>query len=132
MRAASNVRTMSKRLCEDSLKLCSLGGGIPAPHETLFVWSGWLCSLVFSLLPQYSLHLVDHGNIGPIRCNRCKAYMNPYARFVDGGRRYLCPICQCSNEGKELLDSWLLNDNVLLMFSCCRVFLPPGSSGAKD
>ena len=50
---------------------------------------------------QNTLHLVDHGSGGPIRCNRCKAYMNPYARFIDGGRRYLCPICQCSNEGEH-------------------------------
>ena len=26
--------------------------------------------------------------------------MNPYCRFVDGGRQYICPICQCSNEGE--------------------------------
>ncbi len=50
--------------------------------------------------------LVDHGPSGPLRCNRCKAYMNPYARFVDGGRQYLCPICQCSNEG-ECVVPWV-------------------------
>lgn len=44
------------------------------------------------------LRLVDHGPQGPLRCNRCKAYMNPFARFIDGGRQYICPICQCSNE----------------------------------
>lgn len=47
---------------------------------------------------ENTLHLVDHGASGPIRCNRCKAYMNPFARFIDGGRQYYCPICQCSNE----------------------------------
>lgn len=26
--------------------------------------------------------------------------MNPFARYIDGGRRYLCPVCQCSNEGE--------------------------------
>lgn len=25
---------------------------------------------------------------GPVRCNRCKAYMSPLMRFMDGGRRY--------------------------------------------
>ena len=49
---------------------------------------------------QNTLHLVDHGPGGPIRCNRCKAYMNPFARFIDGGRQYLCPVCECSNEGE--------------------------------
>ncbi|KAF7491575.1 Protein transport protein Sec24D [Sarcoptes scabiei] len=28
-----------------------------------------------------------------IRCNRCKAYMNPYNRFIDGGRRFQCSLC---------------------------------------
>ena len=26
--------------------------------------------------------------------------MNPFARFIDGGRQYLCPVCECSNEGE--------------------------------
>ena len=50
---------------------------------------------------QNTLHLVDHGTGGPLRCNRCKTYMNPFVRFVDGGRQYICPICQCSNEGED-------------------------------
>jgi protein transport protein SEC24 len=47
---------------------------------------------------ENTLHLVDHGAGGPLRCNRCKTYINPFVRFVDGGRKYLCPICQCSND----------------------------------
>ena len=43
--------------------------------------------------------LVDHGASGPIRCKRCKAYMNPFSRFMDGGRQYICAFCQCNNEG---------------------------------
>lgn len=37
--------------------------------------------------------VVDHGPDGPIRCSRCKAYMNPGFRFVDGGRRFSCNFC---------------------------------------
>jgi len=29
------------------------------------------------------IHLIDNGKTGPIRCGRCKAYMNPYMRFLD-------------------------------------------------
>eukprot|EP00731_Ephydatia_muelleri_P029503 Em0021g26a len=47
---------------------------------------------------ERSLQLVDHGTNGPIRCNRCKCYINPYCRFIDGGRHYICPICEASNE----------------------------------
>ena len=60
------------------------------------------CTLYTVCTPiQNTLHLVDHGTGGPLRCNRCKTYMNPFVRFVDGGRQYICPICQCSNEGED-------------------------------
>ncbi len=65
-----------------------------------------LCLVVYifvlHLVFQNTLELVDCGAGGPIRCNRCKAYMSPYARFIDGGRKYMCPVCQCSNEGQLL------------------------------
>ncbi|KAK0148896.1 Protein transport protein Sec24D [Merluccius polli] len=44
------------------------------------------------------LYVVNHGETGPIRCNRCKAYMCPYMQFIDGGRRYQCAFCNCVNE----------------------------------
>ncbi|KAM3913466.1 protein transport protein Sec24C isoform 4-T4 [Leptodactylus fuscus] len=42
--------------------------------------------------------LVDHGEAGPIRCNRCKAYMCPYMQFIEGGRRFQCCYCSCVTE----------------------------------
>ncbi|VDP62671.1 unnamed protein product, partial [Schistosoma curassoni] len=35
----------------------------------------------------------DMGPQGPVRCVRCKAYMNPFMNFIDGGRRFQCPLC---------------------------------------
>nr|XP_020467099.1 protein transport protein Sec24D [Monopterus albus] len=54
----------------------------------------------FASLPKNEtpLYVVSHGDTGPIRCNRCKAYMCPYMRFIDGGRRYQCGFCSCVNE----------------------------------
>ncbi|XP_019711723.1 protein transport protein Sec24D [Hippocampus comes] len=54
----------------------------------------------FARLPnnETPLYLVNHGESGPIRCNRCKAYMCPYMQFIDGGRRYQCAFCSCINE----------------------------------
>uniref|UniRef100_A0AAY3ZXX6 Uncharacterized protein n=1 Tax=Denticeps clupeoides TaxID=299321 RepID=A0AAY3ZXX6_9TELE len=43
-------------------------------------------------------YLVDHGESGPIRCNRCKAYMCPYMQFIEGGRRFQCAFCSCVTE----------------------------------
>ncbi|NWQ64072.1 SC24D protein, partial [Neopipo cinnamomea] len=44
------------------------------------------------------LYLVNHGETGPIRCNRCKAYMCPFMQFIEGGRRYQCGFCNCIND----------------------------------
>uniref|UniRef100_A0A8C9XTX1 SEC24 homolog C, COPII coat complex component n=1 Tax=Sander lucioperca TaxID=283035 RepID=A0A8C9XTX1_SANLU len=43
-------------------------------------------------------YLVDHGEAGPVRCNRCKAYMCPYMQFIEGGRRFQCGFCSCVTE----------------------------------
>ncbi|XP_016149074.1 protein transport protein Sec24C-like isoform X4 [Sinocyclocheilus grahami] len=43
-------------------------------------------------------YLLDHGESGPIRCNRCKAYMCPYMQFIEGGRRFQCGFCSCVTE----------------------------------
>ncbi|RXM29792.1 Protein transport protein Sec24C [Acipenser ruthenus] len=43
-------------------------------------------------------YIVDHGETGPIRCNRCKAYMCPFMQFIEGGRRFQCGFCSCVTE----------------------------------
>jgi protein transport protein SEC24 len=43
--------------------------------------------------------IVDFGEVGPIRCIRCKAYMSPYMQFIDAGRRFQCLLCKASTEG---------------------------------
>ncbi|XP_055346247.1 protein transport protein Sec24C-like isoform X2 [Paramacrobiotus metropolitanus] len=42
--------------------------------------------------------IVYHGDQGPVRCNRCKAYMSPYMKFIDGGRKFQCPFCFVATE----------------------------------
>nr|XP_054774147.1 protein transport protein Sec24C-like [Lytechinus pictus] len=37
--------------------------------------------------------ILDHGPNGPVRCNRCKAYMCSFMTFVEGGRRFQCAFC---------------------------------------
>uniref|UniRef100_UPI00398EDC08 protein transport protein Sec24D n=1 Tax=Pristiophorus japonicus TaxID=55135 RepID=UPI00398EDC08 len=54
----------------------------------------------FAILPpnEAPLCVVSHGETGPIRCNRCKAYMCPLMQFIEGGRKYQCGFCNCVNE----------------------------------
>lgn len=48
---------------------------------------------------ELSPPIVDLGEIGPIRCIRCKAYMSPYMQFIDAGRRFQCLLCKATTEG---------------------------------
>ena len=43
--------------------------------------------------------ITDMGPMGPVRCNRCKAYMCPFMQFIDGGRRFSCVFCKATTEG---------------------------------
>ncbi|XP_006112671.2 protein transport protein Sec24D [Pelodiscus sinensis] len=54
----------------------------------------------FAIVPpnETPLYVVNHGETGPIRCNRCKAYMCPFMQFIEGGRKYQCGLCNCVND----------------------------------
>uniref|UniRef100_A0A8C3M8G8 Uncharacterized protein n=1 Tax=Geospiza parvula TaxID=87175 RepID=A0A8C3M8G8_GEOPR len=54
----------------------------------------------FAAVPpnETPLYVINHGETGPIRCNRCKAYMCPFMQFIEGGRRYQCGFCNCIND----------------------------------
>ncbi|XP_068961003.1 protein transport protein Sec24D isoform X2 [Petaurus breviceps papuanus] len=54
----------------------------------------------FATIPpnEVPLYLVNHGESGPVRCNRCKAYMCPFMQFIEGGRKYQCGFCNCVND----------------------------------
>uniref|UniRef100_A0A183BK90 Protein transport protein Sec24-like CEF n=1 Tax=Globodera pallida TaxID=36090 RepID=A0A183BK90_GLOPA len=45
---------------------------------------------------EYPPPVIDLGDIGPVRCQRCKAYMCPFMEFVDGGRKFRCPFCHAN------------------------------------
>ncbi|CAM6106579.1 unnamed protein product [Calypogeia fissa] len=44
------------------------------------------------------IQIVDFGESGPVRCSRCKAYINPFMKFLDQGRRFTCNLCGFTNE----------------------------------
>ncbi|MCO5560069.1 hypothetical protein L7F22_013675 [Adiantum nelumboides] len=44
------------------------------------------------------IQVVDFGENGPVRCIRCKAYINPFMRFIDQGRRFKCNFCGQTND----------------------------------
>ncbi|XP_058195522.1 protein transport protein SEC24 C isoform X2 [Rhododendron vialii] len=44
------------------------------------------------------IQLVDFGESGPVRCSRCKGYVNPFMKFIDQGRRFVCNLCGYTDE----------------------------------
>ena len=40
---------------------------------------------------------IDYGEEGPFRCQRCKAYINPYMTFSDWGQKVECNLCNFVN-----------------------------------
>lgn len=42
--------------------------------------------------------VVNFGVTGIVRCRRCRSYINFSCRFTDGGRRWVCSMCQYPND----------------------------------
>eukprot|EP00873_Tetraselmis_striata_P007892 jgi/Tetstr1/428156/TSEL_018207.t1 len=74
----------------------------PSTAESLTTTSMPLVAMVQPLgLPdpqEDPLQVVDFGEDGPVRCSGCKAYMNPFMRWLEGGRRFQCNFCGALTE----------------------------------
>jgi hypothetical protein len=74
--------------------------------------------------------VVDLGEMGPVRCVRCKAYMCPNMQFIDGGRRFHCLLCKATTEGnishsrrkKYEMEFNRLNNFIIFVCSTIRIF----------
>ncbi|KAM1328844.1 hypothetical protein EV1_012916 [Malus domestica] len=44
------------------------------------------------------IQVVDFGESGPVRCSRCKGYINPFMKFIDQGRKFICNLCGFTDE----------------------------------
>ncbi|RLM57913.1 hypothetical protein C2845_PM18G06560 [Panicum miliaceum] len=87
--------------CSPRLMRCTINQ-IPCTGD-LLTTSGMPLALMVQpfALPHPSeepIQLVDFGEMGPIRCSRCKAYINPFMRFVDQGRHFICNLCGFRND----------------------------------
>lgn len=59
---------------------------------------GFIQPLALLKPEEESIKVVDFGESGPPRCGRCRAYINPFMRFEDGGRSFICSFCGAKNE----------------------------------
>lgn len=75
---------------------------IPSSHEQLAT-TGLPLGLVLQPLAKQSegenpIPVLDFGATGPPRCRRCRAYINPFMIFSNGGNRMTCNLCGHPNE----------------------------------
>ena len=42
--------------------------------------------------------VLDFGELGPPRCRRCRAYVNPFMTFRSGGNKLVCNMCTFPND----------------------------------
>lgn len=42
--------------------------------------------------------VLDFGDMGPPRCRRCRAYINPFMMFRSGGSKFVCNLCTYPND----------------------------------
>ena len=48
---------------------------------------------------------VDFGEDGPMRCRKCKAYVNPFMQFTDNGMKFVCNFCNNTGDGTHRCSS---------------------------
>lgn len=75
---------------------------IPATSELATQCGIPLAVIINPLAPVHEaeepVYQVDFGEDGPIRCTRCKAYINSFVRFIQSGKKFVCNICGMHNE----------------------------------
>lgn len=47
---------------------------------------------------EQEIPVLDFGETGPPRCHRCRAYINPFMVFRNGGNKFVCNMCTYPND----------------------------------
>ncbi|CAK7273763.1 COPII coat Sec23p-Sfb3p heterodimer component [Sporothrix epigloea] len=75
---------------------------IPATAEALNSIGLPLGLLLQPLAPlqagEQPVPVLDFGEVGPPRCRRCRAYINPFMVFRSGGNKFVCNLCTYPND----------------------------------
>ncbi|XP_044509940.1 protein transport protein Sec24-like At4g32640 isoform X3 [Mangifera indica] len=94
--ATSDFIAMDTGNCSPRYMRCTINQ-VPCTADLLATSGMQLALLVQPLaLPHPSeepVQIVDFGESGPIRCSRCKGYINPFMKFIDQGRHFICNLC---------------------------------------
>ncbi|XP_042494536.1 protein transport protein Sec24-like At4g32640 isoform X2 [Macadamia integrifolia] len=99
--ATSNYIVKDTGNCSPRFMRCTINQ-IPCTSDLLMTSGMQLALMVQPLaLPHQSedpIQVVDFGDSGPVRCSRCKGYINPFMKFIDQGRHFICNLCGFTDE----------------------------------
>lgn len=97
----SNFTVKDMGNCSPRYMRCTLNQ-IPCSGDLLANSSMPLALIVQPLaLPhplEEPIQVVDFGESGPVRCLKCKGYINPFMKFIDQGRHFKCNFCGQTND----------------------------------
>ncbi|CAN8268324.1 unnamed protein product [Cochlearia groenlandica] len=87
--------------CSPRLMRCTINQ-IPCTVD-LLTTSGMQLALIVQPMAlshpsEEPIQVVDFGESGPVRCSRCKGYMNPFMKFIDQGKKFICNLCGYTDE----------------------------------
>ena len=75
---------------------------IPSTYEALSSTGLPLGLVLQPLAPmqagELEIPVLDFGDMGPPRCHRCRAYINPFMVFRSGGNKFVCNMCNYAND----------------------------------
>jgi len=75
---------------------------IPISAQALASTALPLGMVIQPLAPQQegeqAVPVLDFGEVGPPRCTRCRAYINPFMQFKAGGDKFVCNMCTYPND----------------------------------
>lgn len=75
---------------------------IPSTYDALQSTGLPLGLLLQPLAPlqagELEIPVLDFGEVGPPRCHRCRAYINPFMVFRSGGNKFVCNMCNYAND----------------------------------
>lgn len=75
---------------------------IPASQDGLQATGLPLGMILQPLAPtqagEAEVPVLDFGEVGPPRCRRCRAYINPFMMFRSGGNKFVCNLCTYPND----------------------------------
>lgn len=50
-------------------------------------------AVIRPLAPVDDVPVVSYGSHGIPRCKKCRSYINPWFKWIEGGRRFVCNLC---------------------------------------